>query len=373
MPLIVKALNLALLLLISSVPVARAETLNILCWEGYAPAPFVDAFTRRMRDQYSIDLQLSVTYVNSPGEFFEKLRSREADLISPAHNIPKSMRWPLIRPNSNYQLVLPINLENIPNYQDLIPSLKKLHFVSLQDNLYGVPVLYGAYALMYNRDKLSQPPSSWTVLWEPEYRDQYAISQDYAEANIYVTALALGYRGEDLFSYDTLIEDPLFKQRLGELARHASNFWRSVDKASDLKGLTLSTGWGFSIPELNQQGESWRIASPKEGSTGWVDHWMIGYSLTDKPLMRKVAEEWINYTLSPGFQAYYARTLGQHPVNPKALPLLTTTERSRLPLQDIEHLTQHLTLWRNLSTRDQNGFKRLWQNALNSQTGNNIR
>jgi spermidine/putrescine transport system substrate-binding protein len=367
MRLILKVLNLALLLLISCISVARAETLNLLCWEGYAPAPFIDTFTRRMQSRYGVDLDLSVTFVSSQEEFFEKLRSREADLISPAHNIPKSKRWPLIRPNSNYQLVLPINLDNIPNYQDLTPSLKHLPFVSLQDNLYGVPVLYGAYALMYNSDKLSQPPSSWSVLWDPAYRDQYAISQDYAEANIYVTALALGYRGEDLFSYDRLIEDPRFKQRLSELAQHASTLWHGVDRASELKGLTLSTGWGFAIPELNRQGENWRIANPKEGSTGWVDHWMIGYSLIDKPLLKRIAEEWINDTLSPEFQAHYAKTLGQHPVNPKALPLLTAAERSRLPLQDIKHLT----LWRNLPTRDQNGFKRLWQNALDS--GKNTR
>lgn len=43
--------------------------LNVVCWDGYAPAPLVGQFERQMKDAYGVDVQINVQHVSAPEEF----------------------------------------------------------------------------------------------------------------------------------------------------------------------------------------------------------------------------------------------------------------------------------------------------------------
>ncbi len=143
-------------------PYCYSEELRILCWEGYAPGTHTKQFEQFIKNRYDIDLKVVVKDVSDPKEFFYEIRAKNVDLISPAHNIPKSHQWNLIRG----KLVLPINLENIPNYQYIIPALKKAEYITQDDKIYGVPIVYGPYGLAYNTSLVKKEPKSWNVFWE---------------------------------------------------------------------------------------------------------------------------------------------------------------------------------------------------------------
>jgi len=336
-----------------------AIELNILCWQGYAPQLYVSGFEQYIEKKHGKKVKVIVKNVSDPQEFFNGLRSKAVDIISPAHNIPKSERWPMIQKH----LVLPLNLKNIPNYKNVNPYLQHASYVSKAEQLFGVPIVYGTYGLAYNSNKLTKAPTSWSVLWQPEYVGKFSISADYYEANIYSTALSLGYTGEQLYDYDLLSKDPVFIDRLSRLANSTASLWHGVDKSADLLGLSLATAWGFSFQELRKKGEVWRFSSPTEGVTGWVDHWLIGYSLKDDAFKKMLAEEWINFTLSEEMQTYYVRALGQYPVSTAINKHLTTDEIAKFHLDNSDYIKDNLNLWKVLSIRQQNGFRLLWQRA----------
>lgn len=336
-----------------------AEELRILCWEGYAPSENARKFETMMQEKYGMDITVRVTDVSDPQEFFTMIRAKKVDLISPAQNIPRSDRWKFIEGH----LVLPVDLKNVPNYRYVLPSLQRADYITVDETVYGVPIVYGVYGLAYNAAFFEKPPESWNVLWNPEYEKKYSISSDYHEANIYCTALALGISQEELFNYDTLNTNKDMESRLRSLARNAAAFWVGVDRAEDLNGLALATAWGFSFSKLREQGEIWKFAEPVEGTTGWVDNWLIGYSLKDSPEMKRIAEEWINYSIGEEMQVNYVKTIGQFPVNLSIKKGLTPAEVETYHLDDPDYLKKNIILWKTLPVRYQNGFKSMWEKA----------
>ncbi|MGE0087433.1 MAG: PotD/PotF family extracellular solute-binding protein [Desulfococcaceae bacterium] len=337
---------------------AYAEELRILCWEGYADSEYTQNFEKIVKKKHGMDLKITVRNVSDPQEFFDGIRGKEIDLISPAHNIPKSWLWQLI----GKKLVLPVNLSHIPNYKNIIPELQNADYISENGEVYGVPIVYGPYGLAYNTAVFKEAPESWNIFWDPRYAGKYAVSSDYYDANIYFAGLASGFGRKDIFDYDKM-NTPEIREKLQKLAQNAKIFWKGVDTADDLQGLAFATAWGFAIPELAKRGEIWKMAQPKEGTTGWVDNWMIGFSLKDNPQMKQIAEEWINYSISPEVQVGYVRKIAQFPVNLSIKDRLTAEEIRDFHLDDPGYFKKNLILWEVLRERDQNGFKRLWEEA----------
>ena len=194
-------------------------------------------------------------------------------------------------------MLLPLDLNNIPNYKHLIPAMQFSRDATVYGQVYTVPMVHGPYALIYQKQPGKKAPDSWMALWQPEYQGRYAISYDYFEVNVYITALALGVPVDRLTDIETLkrfnVDDAL-----NRLVKNAKNLWKGVDRVTDLEGSTLATSWGFSLPELNRQGKNWHMAEPKEGVTGWVDGHSLVHTLEGKPKLKQIAEEWINFTIS---------------------------------------------------------------------------
>ena len=221
--------------------------------------------------------------------------------------------------------------------------------------MYAIPFVYGPYGLAYNVEKMDKP-QSWTVLWDPKYAKQYAISSDYSEANIYTTALALGIDKNKIGNYDDL-NTKEFLEKLTALYSNAKAYWEGVDTADVLQGLPLATSWGFSLPELKKRGENWKIATPKEGTTGWIDNFAIAHTLRDDPKMKRIAEEWLNLAISPEFQVdVVVRGLGSSPVNLTIKDKLTPEEAADYHLDDPEFFQKNLIPWPVLDSRSRKGF-----------------
>lgn len=335
-----------------------AMTLNLLTWEGYAPDAQVAVFTKLIKEKYNEDITLNVTYVSSSDQYFTSIRNKSADIIAPSHNIIKDERYKLISQN----LILPIDLNNIPNYSKVLPSLQNAEYATTDNKVYSVPLVHGPYGLAYNADAIPAP-TSWTALWDPKNSGKYAVSSDYFEVNIYITALALGISPEKLTDVHAL-NSPTLQKKLKDLVTNANNLWVGVDSAEDLKNNVMAAAWGFSFPDLLKQGQTWKMAEPKEGTTSWVDGHAISKTLADKPKLKKIAEEWINFTISDDFQLNaIVRGIGSAPVNTTIKSQLTKEEIATLHLDDPDYFKNNRILWPTLNTRQRNLFKLMWETA----------
>lgn len=356
---LVKTLFLLALSLISITSQAEL-TLRILTWQGYTPTSMLEQFKAYIKKKHNEELVFDINYVSHADEFFEFIRSESVDIIAPSHNIIHDDRYQLI---SN-KLLLPINLKNIPNYKDIIPSLQFAPYTTINNEIYSVPMLHGPYGLIYDAEAVSKAPSSWQVLWDSEYKNRYTISYDYFEANVYITALALGVPKDKLTDITTLQVYGV-PSALIELVENSQNMWRGVDSPEDLKGNVIATSWGFSLPQLKAMKMKWKMADIAEGVTGWVDGYALTSSLKGQPKLKLIAEEWINFCISKEVQLeVVVKLLGSSPVNISIAEQLTAEQLEQSHFNDLNYFKEQRILWPLLTKRQRNYLKTIWDNAL---------
>lgn len=355
----IAALLVALLLIFTaSRPAAAEVTLRLMTWVGYAPDSQVQEFERRMSEKYDEKVTLKVHYINGYDEAFRLLRSGEADITVLVDHILHDGRYQFIA----NKLIIPIDLEAVPNYADVHEDYKP--YVEHNCKVYAVPIASGPYGLAYNTRYFDSPPTTWNILWDSKYRGKYAITDGIFEVNLYITALAMGYPREDLGRFDRL-NTPEFKARLRTLVENAESFWPGIDEAHHLQGLHLAASWGFSIPGLRALGEEWKMAEPEEGSPTWIDVHAVNQSLSNKPLMKALAFEWINYTLSPEFQLdVIVEGIATPPVTTSALARLSEAQRQSYHLEDKQFIKKYRVIYPTIKLeRNRNGIKYLWNQA----------
>lgn len=337
------------------------HVLRLLVWEGYAPEAEREQFIQFISDKYSVELTLKVDYIVDAEDGFEALRLKKADIVSPAHNRINDKRFKMI----DSGLLLPLNLDNLPNYQQLNPSFKHLKHLVKDGVHYGLPFAWGPYGLVYNTEVFDKAPQSWNVLWDPQYSGHYSVA-DYGELNIYITALAMGYESKDLGNFDKLNNDA-FKAKLAGLLSNAKSLWVGVDTADDLQQNKLASSWGFSLPELKRRGEIWKWAYPKEGVAGWIDNHVISQGLADKPQLKRIAEEWINFTISSEFQtSVLVQALSTNPVNRVTADIASEEQKQGFYASSLNDPDAFIMLMPELDRRTRNGIDNLWNKALKS-------
>lgn len=336
-----------------------SHVLRLLVWEGYAPEAQREQFIQHIKDKYSVQLTLKVEYIAEAEDGFEALRLKKTDIVSPAHNRINDKRFRMI----DSGLLLPLNLDNIPNYKELNPSFKQLNHLVKDGVHYGLPFAWGPYGLVYNTEMFDTAPDSWNVLWDPKYRGQYSIA-DYGEINVYLTALAMGYDAAALADFEQL-NNPAFETKLAALVANTHSLWVGVDTADDLQHKTLASSWGFALPRLKQRGEVWKWARPKEGVPGWIDNHVMSKELAYNPALKRIAEEWLNFTISAEFQAQVlVQGLSTNVVNMRTVESATPEQKQGFYAKSLHDPEAVIVLMPELDRKTRNGIDNLWNKAL---------
>ena len=341
-------------------PDAGEEILRLLIWEGHAPQQYVEEFEKRTEAKYGRKVKLEITYLSGPDDWYDRIKSKNADMVMMGHNFFKDERFNYIQ----NQLLLPLDLENIPNHKNVTLVLQDAEYLYSDEKVYASPVSQGPYGLAYNSALVESEPQSWKILWDPRYQDKYVIGAHEYIYNANITALALGYAEDSIGSYDAM-NNKEFKERLRQLAVNAHSFWIGVDKPEDLTGMTLATSWGDSMAPLNARGEPWKMAEPTEGMPCWIDNYAITSALKDKPFLKKVAEEYINGLLSTDYQIeHIMRNMSLTPIITNIDDLLTAEEKQRIHIGTPNFFDENRILQHTYSQRDRNGLKLMWEEAM---------
>lgn len=334
--------------------------LRLLIWEGHAPDQHTESFEKFIEEKYGKGIKLENTYVTSSDDFYDSIRGGKVDLVMMTHHHFKDQRFDYI---SN-KLLIPLDLKNIPNFKNIIPALQNAEYLKEADDIYASPVSQGPYGLAYNSDLLDEEPQSWNIFWDSRFKDKYVIGLNEYSYNITITALALGYPRESINDYEFLNNDE-FKNKLKQLADNAHSFWIGVDKPGDLSGMTVATSWGDSIAPLNEMGENWKIAEPFEGSPSWIDNYAITWSLAEKPLLKKIAEEYINSRLSIEYQIeHIMHHMSLTPIITNITEELTEYEKACIHVGYPNFFEENRILQPTYSERTRNGLKLLWDQAI---------
>lgn len=334
------------------------ETLHIDVWTSYAPEEAINNFKQYILKKYKKNIQVESRVVLTPDEFFDRVRSGKTDIFSPSHNFLKDERTEFIKHN----LVLPISIKEVPNLALVESRYITNSFVTENKKLYGVPAAAGGYSLLYNKDLIKVAPTSWNILWDPKYKNKYAISKGFYEANMYITALALGFDPKDISNLNK-INTPQFKAKLKTLLSHA-RFWDGAPKKKDLEGLMFTTAWGITGSVKDDNERQWVFSFPKEGITFWTDYLSVTTAVDRNAFAKQLAFEWLDMVLSKQYQAKYITEKSKYlSPTPDAIPHkffagnLSNKEA-------LNYLSTKSIYWPIISTRTRNGLKFIYDTVL---------
>ncbi|HEY8669732.1 MAG TPA: extracellular solute-binding protein, partial [Terriglobales bacterium] len=157
----------------------KTPTLNLLLWEGYADPSFVKAFEEQNH------CKVSASYMGSSDELVAKLRGGSAgnyDVISPSSDVATMI--------SEGGLAAPLDLSNLPSYEQLSSKLRSMPLVRVNGNVYGVPFMWGPNPLIYDAKAFSTPPDTWGAMWDPKLKEKISVWDDLS--TLYMAAQVLG-------------------------------------------------------------------------------------------------------------------------------------------------------------------------------------
>ena len=189
-------------------------------------------------------------------------------------------------------LIQELDYDKIPNAKENIGAQYYEQAAAYDPgNKYCVPYCWGTVGILYNKTMVDEPIDSWSVLWDPKYKDSI-LMQDSVRDAFGVTLKYLGYslNSTDL---DELNEakNLLIKQKPLVQAY-------VVDQVRDkMIGNEAAIGVIYSGEAIYTQKENPNLeyVIPKEGSNIWIDSWVIPKNAEHK----ENAEKFINFLCRP--------------------------------------------------------------------------
>lgn len=341
---------------IAQVGPARAETvLRVLEWEGYLSTS-KEKFERHAKSKgLDIRLEFVQPYISGPEDIYKKVRFGQADVVTPTNNYFK------LEDNKLAKLLAPIDFSKLPHYDRVNAALRDADYDRIGAEKFSVPLLGGSYGLAYNAARVDAP-TTWSVLWDPANKGRVSVTGAQIEANFYTALLLDGVDPTILYDFFDLAEGEAVKtrleQRIRDLRANTQHYWQGiggdfgngVDKAV-MDELNYSTTYWFMLKELRDRGGDWRIASPAEGQTIWLDTMAIAGPVKDDPAKWEAAHLLLDFMLADEQQQFIHDTWGSVVVNANVA--------KKVGVEDFYADTR--LLWRPLSKRTQNYYNNLWR------------
>ncbi len=173
-------LGLASTLLLTGCGSSDKKVLNVYNWGEYisdgseGSLDTIHAFEDWYAETYGEEVMVNYTTFPSNEDMYNKISSGAVsyDVIIPSDYMIARM--------ADEGLLLPLDFDNIPNYQYIEDSFRGLYYDP--DNLYSVPYSYGIVGIIYDANVVDPADiGGWDLMWNEKYANrivQYNNSRD---------------------------------------------------------------------------------------------------------------------------------------------------------------------------------------------------
>jgi putative spermidine/putrescine transport system substrate-binding protein len=287
---------------------AGEGALNLIAWGGYVQPlwakPFQDQTGCKIneKDAGSSDEMVSLMAGGGGGQWDMVSASGDADLR-------------LIYGGD----VKPMNTDLVPDWGSFQDKFKSPPFNTISGIHYGISLQWGPNTLLYSTKKFPTPPTSWSVLYDTQYKGLITIPDNpiqIADAALYLSKHNPGLGITDPYEltqaqFDAAVkllkdQQPLVKKYWGAIPDE-ENLFKSGDAV-------VGAAWPVMTSDLKRAGVAVADTIPSEGATGWADTWM----LATKAPHPNCAYLWTKYISTAHVQALQALDYRETPVNTKA-------------------------------------------------------
>lgn len=250
-----------------------SKELNLFVWTEYIPTEWKECY------ELVYGVKINHDEYSSNEEMYAKLSAggTSFDLILPTDYIVSLMvSQDMLQKWDKSKLAIMDNIDS--GYKDLPFD---------PGNVYTIPYMAGTDAIVYNADRVPNPPTSWEDLWNPDYAGRLVLLDD-PRVVIGFTLLTLGY---DLNTKDPQqLEEA--KTKLLELIPNVKLFDSDSPKTALIAGdVDLGNVWNGEAFTAQQEDPAFQYVFPSEGTILWQDNWAIP---TGAPHL-DAAYAWVNY------------------------------------------------------------------------------
>jgi putative spermidine/putrescine transport system substrate-binding protein len=328
--------------------------LNLLAFAGYVEDgssdpefDWVTPFQRRT------GCAVRVRYADSGDEMLRLLSTEDSGFDGAS--VPGDVARELI----NARTVAAVDPQIIPAWGRVLSPLRGEnagHYI-VEDDVFGVPALYGPNFLMFDERIVRPKPTSWRVVYGPDTKYGGRIAMLDSPMSIADAALYLSAAEPDLGIDDPYALTPpqleaataLLEQQARRVGLYWSFFTDTIE-AFRRGDVVVGAGWPIALSLLQIQDRPIGAVIPEEGATGWADTWMVAADAEHPNCMLR----WMGWTLSAEVQADMALWYGGAPSNARACELI------REALGDFAELADSLRFGR-CGDREFLASLRLWR------------
>ncbi|KAF5999569.1 spermidine/putrescine ABC transporter substrate-binding protein [Streptomyces sp. WAC00263] len=312
---------------------------NLVAWAGYVEDGSNDPKVDWVSDfEMQTGCQVNSKVAASSDEMVKLMKTGQYDAVSASGDA--SLR--LIASGD----AAPVNTSLVPNYKDVFSGLKNGAWNSVHGKMYGIPHGRGANLLMYNTQKVTPAPTSWSAVFDdaPKHKGHVTAYDSpiyIADAALYLKATKPELKIKNPYALDQKQFDAavaLLKKQSGNVGEYWSDYLKEISafKSGDS---VVGTTWQVIANLAQGEGAKVKAFVPKEGSTGWSDTWMI----SAKAKHPNCAYKWMDWIISPKVNAQVAEYFGEAPANSKAC-----TETSDKSFCDTFHAADE-SYWKNIA------------------------
>jgi len=301
-------------------PVGEGEgKLSVLAWPGYAEDGSTDPSADWVTPfEEETGCQVDVKVFGTSDEAVKLMQGGGYDVVSASGDASLRLIY-----GDNVQ---PVNMDLVPNYEDIFEDLKLQSHNSVDGVTYGTPHGRGANLLVWNKDKVGDNVDSWSIMFEPDSAAAGGVgpydSPIYiADAAVYLMAtqpeLGITYPyALDQDQFDAAIA--LLEQQKGLVSEYWGDYNKQIE-AITAGTMTGATSWQVLV---NYYPEGIGATKAKEGATGWSDTWMIAKDTENI----NCAYKWLDWMSSAEINAQAAEWFGEAPANSKGCALTADPE-----------------------------------------------
>ncbi|MDK9704250.1 MAG: spermidine/putrescine ABC transporter substrate-binding protein [Sulfuritalea sp.] len=261
---------LAVLLLLTSLPLRAADTLYLYNWNNYISEDTVQRFEAHCK------CRLKQDYYSDNEEMLAKLEAGAVgyDVLVPTGNAVES----LVRRNALRE----IDKARLPNLRNVKREFLDTWFDP--GNRHSVPYAASVTLLGFNADKMQEldlPTDSWALIFEPRHLKKLKGRVTVLNSQRELMAAAMKYLGHSVQEHD-----PAKWEEAKQVILRAKPWWAAFSNSTYIKDLAIGTIWvahGYSNDMFRAQQDAAAakrpfaigFATPKEGAVLAVDNFVL--------------------------------------------------------------------------------------------------
>jgi spermidine/putrescine transport system substrate-binding protein len=333
---------------------ATSKQLDVYVWEGYLPEEVITIFEQESGIKLNVNL-----IANSEAMLALLKGGGNADIIMPTD--------PKINLFYENDLVQPLDLGKITNYERVIESLREQTWAKWDGNkmglgqVYAIPYVFGSNGLSINTSKYTKNIDNigWEVLFDADLKGR--VTSDNGIFTVFLILDMNGIPRENLVNDTQGTLDEIRDESIS-LKNNVLKFWNTYAEILDLMKNeevwvgTIADGLGRQLSKFDPK---FKYILPREGGLGWTDTFMIPKNAANP----EGANLFIDFMLRPDIAAIVIDQSGFNTAVDGAIDMTKEIDKNLYKYTDEEianlkwspPLTEDLmssfyTFWEDLST-----------------------